>query len=303
MSVVRQVVAPALRQARALLVLLARWNLVLALGMAGFTLAAQALAGLPREPLAALVVFLTLYAVYSLDRAAEPDADGLTHPERARFSRTNARLMRATALAAYATALPLAWAYAGPRGAAAALLPLAAVLVYSFPFLPAPLARRLGFSRLKEVLVLKNVVVAATLAATPTLLLAAADAGADARPALAGVGAFLFGRWWINTVLFDLRDEAGDRANGIRTVPVVLGRARTLRLLHTANALVGAAAFLAPLLLPVSRLWVFLSAGGVYAWVYLTMMDAPGADEHFVCDVVADGELLVVSALVLLASR
>lgn len=300
MSSVPRVAAPALRRTRALLVLLARWNLVLALGMAGMTLAAQTLAGLPREPLAALAVFLTLYSVYSLDRAAEPDADGLTHPERARFSRTNAGLMRATALAAYATALPLAWAYAGPRGAAAVLLPLAAVLVYSFPFLPAPLARRLGFSRLKEVLVLKNVVVAATLAATPTLLLAAG--GADARPALAGVGLFLFGRWWINTVLFDLRDEAGDRANGIRTVPVVLGRARVLRLLHAANLALGAAALAAPLLLPLPSAFALLAAGSVYAWGYLRAMGT-GADEHFVCDVVADGELLVLSALVLLASR
>lgn len=286
---------------RRLLVFLARWNLLLALGMAAFTLAAQALAGLPAAPLPPLVVFLTLYSIYSLDRASEPDADGLTHPERASFSRANARLMRGTALGAYALALPLAWAHAGAAGAAAALLPLAAVLVYSFRFLPASIARRVGFSRLKEVLVLKNVVVAATLAATPVLLLAAGAGDHRPRLALAATAAFLFGRWWINTLLFDLRDEAGDRANGILTVPVALGRARTLRLLHAANALLGAAAFAAPLLLPLPRVFVLLSASSVYALAYLTAMGAR-RDEHFVCDVVADGELLAVSALVLLAA-
>lgn len=41
---------------------------------------------------------------------------------------------------------------------------------------------------------------------------------------------------------------AGDRANGLRTVPVVLGRACTLRLLHAANAALAAAAIAGPLL-------------------------------------------------------
>jgi len=285
------------RAARSLLVRLARWNLLLALAMAAATLTMQVLAGIAPEPAAPLVVFLTFFAVYGLDRAAEPDADDLTHPERARFSRVHARLLRGTALAAYALALPVAWTYAGPRGAAAALLPLAAVLLYSFPLLPAPVARRVGFARLKEVLVVKNLVVAATLSATPTLLVLAGGAG-PARAALLASGAFLFGRWWINTLTFDLRDEAGDRANGVRTVPVALGRARTFRLLHGGNALLGAAALAAPLLLPVGPRFALLAWSSAYAWVYLRAMEG-GGDEHFLCDVVADGELLVLSALVL----
>jgi 4-hydroxybenzoate polyprenyltransferase len=209
--------------------------------------------------------------------------------------------MLGSALAAYALALPLAWRHSGAPGAAAALLPLASVLLYSFPFLPAPLARRAGFSRLKEVLVLKNVVVAATLAGTPTLLVALGASGGEARTALAAAGAFLFGRWWINSLVFDLRDEAGDRANGIRTVPVVLGRTRTLRLLRAANALLGAAALAAPLLLPLRPAFALLAWSSVYAGVYLRALRA-GSDPHFLCDVVADGELLVLSALVLPAT-
>ena len=48
--------------------------------------------------------------------------------------------------------------------AGVALLPLAAVLLYSFRILPPAVARRVGFARIKEILVLKNVWVAATLA-------------------------------------------------------------------------------------------------------------------------------------------
>ncbi|HEX2190264.1 MAG TPA: UbiA family prenyltransferase [Longimicrobiaceae bacterium] len=292
----------ALRAVRAPLSFLARWNLLLALGMTAFTAAIQALAGTRPEPLAPLVVFLTLYSIYTVDRVADSGADALTHPERASFSRTNARLMRRTAIAAYALALAAAWAHAGPRGTAAALLPLGAVLLYSFPFLPPRLARRAGFSRLKEVLVLKNVVVAATLAATATLQVALGGAHAPAaRATLAAAGAFLFGRWWINSLTFDLRDEEGDRANGIRTVPVVLGRTRTLRLLHGGNALVGAATLAAPLLLPLRPEFALLAWSSVYAWAYLRALGA-GGDPHFLCDVVADGELLVLAAVVLPAA-
>ena len=285
---------------RAFLVMLARENLLLALGMGAITLVAQVMEELPAEPLSPLIVALVFYAVYSLDRAADADADGLTHPERARFSRRNARRMRAASLAAYALALVLA-ATRGGWAVAVALLPLVALLLYSFRIVPPRLARHLGFARIKEVLVLKNVWVAATLAGTATLL-PITNADATPRwPAAAAMGGFLFGRWWLNTLVFDLRDEAGDRANGLRTVPVVLGRARTLRLLHAANVAFAAATLAVPLLGWARPLFALLAASSVYAWIYLRAV-AAGGDPHFLCDVVADGELLLLAVLVLLAT-
>jgi len=285
---------------RAFLVMLARENLLLAIGMGAITLVAQGMLRLPAEPLSPLIVLLAFYAIYSLDRAGDADADALTHPERARFSRRNARRMRIASLAAYALALALA-ATQGGWAMAVALLPLAALLLYSFRIVPPGIARRVGFARIKEIFVLKNVWVAATLAGTATLLpIAAADA-APRWPAAVAMGGFLFGRWWINTLVFDLRDEVGDRANGLRTVPVVLGRARTLRVLHAGNAALAAAAIAVPLLGWARPLFALLAASSVYVWLYLRAL-AAGGDPHFLCDVVADGELLVLSALVLIAT-
>lgn len=296
--------APASRRpaetSRAFLEMLARENLLLAAAMGAVTLVAQAMVELPPEPRSPLIVGLAFYAIYSLDRAGDADADGLTHPERARFSRRNARRMRIASLAAYALALALA-ATGGWAAVAVALLPMAALLLYSFRIVPPPIARRVGFARIKEIFVLKNVWVAATLAATATLLPVAITDAAPRWPAAAAMGGFLFGRWWINTLVFDLRDETGDRANGLRTIPVVLGRARTLRLLHAGNLILAAAAVAVPLLGWARPFFALLAASSVYAWIYLRRL-AAGGDPHFLCDVVADGELLVLSALVLLAT-
>lgn len=298
------VAAPAPRGAahasRAFLLMLARENLVLALAMGAITLVAQVMAELPAEPLSPLVVALVFYAVYTLDRAGDADADDHTHPERARFSRRNARRMRIASLAGYAIALALA-ATRGGWAVAVALLPLAALLLYSFRIVPPGIARRVRFARIKEIFILKNVWVAATLAGTATLLPVAAAGATPRWPAAAAMGGFLFGRWWINTLVFDLRDQAGDRANGLRTVPVVLGRARTLRLLHAGNIALAAATLAVPLLGGARPLFALLAASSVYAWIYLRAL-AGGGDPHFLCDVVADGELLLLSAVVLLAT-
>ncbi|MCY1083230.1 UbiA family prenyltransferase [Archangium lansingense] len=285
---------------RPLLVLLARGNLVMALSMAAATWLAQVLAGLPAEPLPPFIAFLVIYSIYSLDRVTELDADSRTHPERARFSQRHAGLIRGSALAAYALALGLA----GRRGAwcvAVTLLPLAALLVYSFPFLPRAVAHRVGFSRLKEVFVLKNVWVAGTLAATPVLLAGVFHGAVRNGKPLVATGVFLLGRWAVNVILFDVRDEAGDRANGLRTIPVVLGRARTLRLLHGINVLLVLLALAVPLFGLASPRFALLGVSCLYAWVYLRRVERT-EDIHFLCDVVSDGELLVLAGVVLLVT-
>ena len=239
-------------------------------------------------------------AIYSLDRVAELDADALTHPERALFSRRHARWIRGAALGAYALALGLA----GRRGmacVAVTLLPLLALLLYSFPVLPRAVARRVGFSRIKEVFVLKNLWVAGTLSVTPVLLAAVSHAGAREVVPLVALGLFLLGRWWVNVTLFDVRDEVGDGAQGLRTVPVVLGRARTVRLLQGVNVLLAVLVLAVPLLGLARPAFVLLGLSSLYAGVYLRQVHSTG-DIHFLCDVVSDGELLVLAAGVLLAA-
>ena len=93
----------------------------------------------------------------------------------------------------------------------------------------------------------------------------------------------------------------GDRANGLRTVPVVLGRARTLRLLHVLNGLLALLSLGVPLLGLARPAFVLLGASCAYAWAYLRRAGST-EDLHFLCDVVSDGEQLVLAGVVLLGT-
>jgi 4-hydroxybenzoate polyprenyltransferase len=258
----------------------------------------QVLAGLPVSPQPTLAVFLVFFSIYSFDRvAAEPEVDALNHPERTRFARRNARQLLTLAITAYGLALLLS-ASGGPRRVLAVLLPMAALLVYSFPFVPRPLARRWGFRRLKEIFVVKNAVVACTFATTLTLVPLPAQ-GAPAMGPLVALWVFIFVRFFINAAVFDIRDEVGDRQHGIRTLPVVLGRARAVRVLQALNLALGVFLLAVPLLGLGPPACAALAVLTPYSVWYLRKLLQPGP-LHFLCDVVVDGELYVAGAAVLL---
>ncbi|MDY7228232.1 UbiA family prenyltransferase [Hyalangium rubrum] len=258
----------------------------------------QVLAGLPLSIEPCLSVFLVFFSIYTLDRvAAEPETDAINHPDRERFARRNARVLLGLAVAAYVGAIALA-ARGGVARVLVMLLPLAAVLVYSFPFVPRPWVRRLGFRRIKEILLAKNLVVAGTFAITLTLAAVPAEGVADPGK-LALVCGFLFLRYFINAVVFDIRDEHGDRLKGIPTLPVVLGPDRTRRLLHVLNGVLGLYLGIIPALGLAPLAFAALGIGTPLASWYLNQT---GQREslHFLCDVVVDGELYVAGLALLL---
>jgi 4-hydroxybenzoate polyprenyltransferase len=46
---------------------------------------------------------------------------------------------------------------------------------------------------------------------------------------------FILAKVFVNTVLYDMRDIKGDKENGIRTMPVILGRKKTALVLLAVN--------------------------------------------------------------------
>lgn len=288
------------RALRALLVWLARVNVLFALCLGATAWAVQRLLGLAPEPRAPLVVLLTMFSIYTLDRVGDREGDERTHPERVVFAGRHARVLTWLAVGAYGVALAVAWSR-GPWAVACAALPLVSLALYSLPFVPREWVRRWGWVRLKERLGVKSLVVAGTLAALGVLMPVAVAGGGVRGWAMVLVGGALLGRMLINVVVFDIRDEEGDRHNGVRTLPVVLGRERTLRWLQGLNGALALLALGAPLSGQVGWGFATLVGSSLYAGAYLWALPR-SRDVHFLCDVVVDGELLVLAGLVALGT-
>jgi 4-hydroxybenzoate polyprenyltransferase len=181
----------------------------------------------------AAVVGLTAFAVYAVDRVADADTDAAAAPAQAAFARRHGDALYVAASLAYALAVSLAL-LGGPAALAVTLMPGAFWLVYAADWLP-----KGGFRRLKEVFLLNSGVVAFAWAAT-LVFLPLSYAGRAATPAAAVVFCYFFLRVFSNTEIPNVRDAAADREIGVRTLPVVLGVARTRRALYGIDALTAA---------------------------------------------------------------
>jgi 4-hydroxybenzoate polyprenyltransferase len=109
------------------------------------------------------------------------------------------------------------------------------ILVYLVPLISSILYGKsvLFFPRLKNVPVVKNVL----LVLTWTFMAAAIPSYNNIQDTfnLLIIASFLFVKLLVNSILFDLRDIQGDSAAGVRTLPVILGRETTHRLLLLLN--------------------------------------------------------------------
>lgn len=172
------------------------------------------------------IVFLISFSVYSLDKIADLDKDIINMPQRRGFLYGRKRLVLSSSLAAYLLAVLLTL-FITPLALPVVLIPIIANAFYGTKLLP-------GIPRLKDIPVMKNFVVASTWALITTLL-PALSAGHLAAFNIAIVGYFMFVKTFVDTVLYDMRDVDGDRLNGVRTIPVMLGKGKTTALLLAAN--------------------------------------------------------------------
>jgi 4-hydroxybenzoate polyprenyltransferase len=111
------------------------------------------------------------------------------------------------------------------------------LLVYLVPLISSILYGKsvLFFPRLKNVPVIKNVVLVSTWTLMATAIPSYSSNIQDTLRLLL-ISYFLFIKLLVNSILFDLRDIQGDSAAGVRTLPVILGRETTYRLLVLINS-------------------------------------------------------------------
>ncbi|ELY54481.1 UbiA family prenyltransferase [Natronolimnohabitans innermongolicus] len=204
---------------------------------------------LPPTP-AALVVGLTVFAIYANDRLADADTDALSNPGQAAFVRRHREVLYVLASIAYGVAVALS-VLGGPLALGITLLPGVCWVWYATDWIPGGGGHA---RRLKDVFLVNTIVVALAWAVTLTFLpLAFADAAVTGTTLFVFVYFFL--RVFTNTEIPNVRDVEGDRAIGVSTLPVVFGVDRTRHILtgidlSTAGLVIAAvsAGYLTPIL-------------------------------------------------------
>ena len=246
--------------------------------------------GLP--PLAPVLAIMLLvpFSVYNMNRKTDEEEDSVNRQDRYTFTKRFERPLVYGALLAYLGAVLIAAPY-GLGAVLITLVPLIAGVFYSMPLLP----RRLGYRRLKEIPVMKNLVVGASW----SLILVLLPCMAAHAPLTADTGIsllFFFTYAFIASSLPDMRDREGDALAGVRTIPVLIGVPRTRQVLGCIN---GATALLVLLLglgmmLPPLITALYLGAqcytqGCIISFGRLKQQD-------LICDLLSDGQFLVIGS-------
>lgn len=279
---------------KSFLVFLAYSNLLLAIGAALASYSGCIIVGLPvTDFVPFIIVFLITFSIYNLNRRTDLAEDEINHPERVKFIRTCGTGLLFLSVLSYIIALSLAL-LRNLQTFLVSLLPIIIVGFYSLRWAPRSIREKFKFSRFKEIFAVKNSVVALTFASMMFLLLNYFSASVTLALIIAFL--FLFLRFFINTVMFDVRDIEGDRKCGIRTLPVTFDTRTTKNILYMLNSCLGFFLLACAILRLASPIPLFLiNLSTLYGFWYISLVGK--TDTKFLADVVVDGEYFVIALL------
>jgi len=267
---------------------------LLAFGTASIAAAAAFLLGVNPTLSLMVMAYLFSFGAYMLNRSAEFDEDAASNPGRTRYLARRKRILPAVVVGSFGLGYLLA-ATVSALFFVALLVPLALALAYSVG--SKYMVSIIGTAKLKQKLLVKNISISLGWSLIPVLV--GLYFGSSNYPLLL-LAPFIFSRLMTNTIVFDVRDTEGDRANGVRTLPTELGLARSLRIV--AGIDLASALYLGLLLLGgyLPLYAVALIVLPVYSTVYRWFASHSGANLNFICDVVADAEYIFWGPLIYL---
>jgi len=198
-------------------------NLVISTSATGIAVSTMVLVGLPIRPVPLFIVFAVTMFVYSFNRIADFAEDKQNVPDRAAFVSRYGKALLAIGILLYLVAGAFV-AVQGVPGAPALALPLVIALLYS----------NLG---LKRILLVKNLLVGIAWGLIPTGVGVYYGVFPDFE--IVFFAGFTTAILTTAAVVFDIKDIEGDTAEGITTVPILVGPAWTRRLAAGAATLLG----------------------------------------------------------------
>lgn len=246
--------------------------------------------GVECSPVSIAILFLLGFSVYNLNRKTDEKEDAVNHEDRYRFTKKYEKYLYTAAIAGCGFALLLGALY-GPMTFLMVLFPLILGILYSIPCLPPST----GYRRLKEIPLLKNLIVAVAWGVPLTfipLFVTNTAVTLATSISLVYLSSFVF----IASTLPDIRDTVGDKLAGIRTIPVVIGSERTMVLLTGINLVVGTSAVIISALYLSPVVMLILAASTIYTHISIRSF-ARGGKKDIICDIMTDGQFIFIGIL------
>lgn len=114
---------------------------------------------------------------------------------------------------------------------------------------------------------------------------------------------FIFLRGMINVTFFDIKDIEGDGKQGLKTIPVILGKERTLKYLHLLNAISFIPLFIGIYLKVIPVYALSLTLLFIYDLFYLKKADTESSKKiRMISYTMADAEFILWPVLLVIAS-
>ncbi len=162
-----------------------------------------------------------MFSIYSLNKLTDAKEDSVNLPERTRYIQYNQQLILLLSIFSCFAAILLGF-----------LVSFLSIFIILFPFIVGifySIQINPKLPRLKNITGVKNLMVALSWAVTVSLL--PETYLYDISNMVSLIFYFIFVKFFINTVIFDIRDIEGDRKNNIKTIPVVIGQQKTKKML------------------------------------------------------------------------
>ena len=226
-GVVGGILSPGVRLAEDLLAFLISTSIFLAASGVFKLYFSFLLYGVPAQWNLLLLTFLLVFSVYGLNKLTDVGEDEINNPERVGYVKKVGRAFKYMIVLSFALSVILS-AITSPWAVLVVLFPIVSGILYSVRVSP-------KYPRLKDITGVKNIIIATTWANGTTFLPYLVAGGVEVWKVLL-IYYFFFMKSMINTIIFDVRDIEGDRINGIRTIPVVLGFERSRKLLILLNS-------------------------------------------------------------------
>ena len=272
------------------------FNFYLAFGIAltGFSFAL--LIGNKPDIILFLIIFLITFSLYSINRLTDKAEDAVNNPVRVSIISKYENQLLFLAILAYLIALALSF-----------LINIACFLALIFILLIGvvysvksnSLKRIIGLARLKDLFIGKNVVIAINWVLAMVFIPLLFYSG-QLTIGVIILAVFIIIRSIINTVLFDLGDIEGDKKQKIVTIPIILGKRRTILLFYLLNTFLVILVSLAAYIGFLPRLAYLLNISSLFVYFYLFLLSYTKINQRKLLDFVVDGEYIIIGGSILL---